>query len=114
MGGACSPHSHPSENQHVWNVAVSRKYLLIPHAEFKSSTQPHLLLHANYVLILFENLWQIYEATPVLTAPSYTQSGTEVYQNKNNKKNKDNINNKKTPWHGQENKPKPSHNILFF
>ena len=41
---------------------VIRNYLLIPYAEFKSFRLPHLVLHANYVLILFEYLLQIYKA----------------------------------------------------
>lgn len=68
----------------------------------------YLLFHANYVLILFEYLLQIYKATVVLLAPGYTQSGIEVYkQIKHIKK----IN---PPWHEKENKPRTSYDILFF
>lgn len=98
MGCAYTPHSHPSESN-IFGMSCHQEYLLIPHAEFKSSRLPHLLLYAKYVRILFEYLLQIYKATVVLLPPGYTQSGTEVKK-------------KKKPWHEKENKPRTSYNII--
>ena len=76
---------HTHLKQQIWKIVI-RNHLLTPYAEFKSCRLCHLLFHANYVLILFEYLLQIYKATVVLLPPSYMQSRIEVCKHKNNQK----------------------------
>lgn len=121
----------------IWKVAVIRSHVLMPYAEFQSSRPCHLLLHANYVLILFEYLLQIYKASVIVLAPGYTVSGIEVYKQKTHvcahaHTHKSahihvhtcmhmahpcahtHAHTHNPPCHGKENKPRASYDILFF
>lgn len=105
--GLC-PHAPftPIRKHRIWKVAVIRSHVLNPCAEFQSSRPSHLLLHANYVLFLFEYLLQIYKASVIILAPGSTESGREVYKQKTHAGPHTHTHN--PPCHGKENKPRAS------